>query len=311
MTLVNQIKVEPDNNGLIELYHLLKPRVMWLAVYTAAVGMFLAPGEANLFFCIVSIICISVGAGAAGALNMWWDQEVDKLMARTSKRPLPSGNISPDDAFVYGMSLSIFSVMFLGLVANWLSAFLLAFTIFFYVVIYSMLLKKRTVQNIVIGGAAGAMPPVIGWLAVTGNFSLEPILLFAVIFFWTPPHFWALSVVMKDDYKRAKIPMFPVVYGIQETRTKIFQYTFLILAFSQLVALSSVGGLFFFIISNILNACLLYLSFKIFRKKSTHDWNLELKFFKFTIMYLFLFFGALVIQKVIGSNEVQSFYWLI
>ncbi len=311
MTLVNQIKVEPGNNGLIELYHLLKPRVMWLAVYTAAVGMFLAPGETNLFFCIVSIICISVGAGAAGALNMWWDQEVDKLMARTSNRPLPSGNISPDDAFVYGMSLSIFSVMFLGLVANWLSAFLLAFTIFFYVIIYSMLLKKRTVQNIVIGGAAGAMPPVIGWLAVTGNFSLEPILLFAVIFFWTPPHFWALCVVMKDDYKKAKIPMFPVVYGIQETRTKIFQYTFLILAFSQLVALSSVGGLFFFIISNILNACLLYLSFKIFRKKSMNDWNLELKFFKFTIIYLFLFFGALVIQKVIGSNEVQSFYWLI
>ncbi len=311
MTLVNQIKIEPDNNGLIELYHLLKPRVMWLAVYTAAVGMFLAPGETNLFFCLVSIICISVGAGAAGALNMWWDQEVDKLMARTSNRPLPSGNISPDDAFVYGMSLSIFSVMFLGLVANWLSAFLLAFTIFFYVVIYSMLLKKRTAQNIVIGGAAGAMPPVIGWLAVTGNFSLEPILLFAVIFFWTPPHFWALSVVMKDDYKKAKIPMFPVVYGIQETRKKIFQYTFLILAFSQLVALSSVGGLFFFIISNILNAYLLYLSFKIFRKKSTNDWILELKFFKFTIIYLFLFFGALVIQKVIGSNEVQSFYWLI
>ena len=311
MTLIDQIKVEPDNSGLVELYHLLKPRVMWLAVYTAAVGMILAPGEKNLFFSIVSIICISVGAGAAGALNMWWDQEVDKLMLRTSKRPLPSGNISPDDAFVYGISLSIFSVMFLGLVANWLSAFLLAFTIFFYVVIYSMLLKKRTVQNIVIGGAAGAMPPVIGWLAITGNFSVEPILLFGLIFFWTPPHFWALSVVMKDDYQRANIPMFPVVYGIQETRTKIFQYTFLILACSQLVAFSAVGGLFFFIISNILNAYLLYLSFKIFRKRTTSDWNLELKFFKFTIVYLFLFFGTLIIQRVIGSNDIQSFYWLI
>ena len=311
MTLINQIKVEPDNSGLVELYHLLKPRVMWLAVYTAAVGMILAPGEKNLFFSIVSIICISVGAGAAGALNMWWDQEVDKLMLRTSNRPLPSGNISPDDAFVYGISLSIFSVMFLGLVANWLSAFLLAFTIFFYVVIYSMLLKKRTVQNIVIGGAAGAMPPVIGWLAITGNFSVEPILLFGLIFFWTPPHFWALSVVMKDDYQRANIPMFPVVHGIQETRTKIFQYTFLILACSQLVAFSAVGGLFFFIISNILNAYLLYLSFKIFRKRSTTDWNLELKFFKFTIVYLFLFFGTLVIQKVIGSKDVQFVHWLI
>lgn len=311
MTSINQIKVEPDNSGLVELYHLLKPRVMWLAVYTAAVGMILAPGETNLFFCIVSIFCISVGAGAAGVLNMWWDQEVDKLMLRTSNRPLPSGNISPDDAFVYGISLSIFSVMFLGLVANWISAFLLAFTIFFYVVIYSMLLKKRTVQNIVIGGAAGAMPPVIGWLSITGSFSIEPILLFGLIFFWTPPHFWALSVVMKDDYQRANIPMFPVIYGIQETRTKIFQYTFLILACSQLVAFSSVGGLLFFIISNILNAYLLYLSFKIFRKRSTSDWNLELKFFKFTIVYLFLFFGTLVIQDVIGSNDMQSFYWLI
>ena len=311
MTSINQIKIEPDNSGLVELYHLLKPRVMWLAVYTAAVGMILAPGETNLFFCIVSIFCISVGAGAAGVLNMWWDQEVDKLMLRTSNRPLPSGNISPDDAFVYGISLSIFSVMFLGLVANWISAFLLAFTIFFYVVIYSMLLKKRTVQNIVIGGAAGAMPPVIGWLSITGSFSIEPILLFGLIFFWTPPHFWALSVVMKDDYQRANIPMFPVIYGIQETRTKIFQYTFLILACSQLVAFSSVGGLLFFIISNILNAYLLYLSFKIFRKRSTSDWNLELKFFKFTIVYLFLFFGTLVIQDVIGSNDMQSFYWLI
>ena len=311
MTSINQIKVEPDNSGLVELYHLLKPRVMWLAVYTAAVGMILAPGETNLFFCIVSIFCISVGAGAAGVLNMWWDQEVDKLMLRTSNRPLPSGNISPDDAFVYGISLSIFSVMFLGLVANWISAFLLAFTIFFYVVIYSMFLKKRTVQNIVIGGAAGAMPPVIGWLSITGSFSIEPILLFGLIFFWTPPHFWALSVVMKDDYQRANIPMFPVIYGIQETRTKIFQYTFLILACSQLVAFSSVGGLLFFIISNILNAYLLYLSFKIFRKRSTSDWNLELKFFKFTIVYLFLFFGTLVIQDVIGSNDMQSFYWLI
>ena len=311
MTAVNQIKAVSGGDGLRELYHLLKPRVMWLAVYTAGVGMILAPGETNLFFSVISIICIAVGAGAAGALNMWWDQELDKLMIRTSNRPLPSGNISPDDAFVYGMSLSIFSVMFLGLVANWISAFLLAFTIFFYVVIYSMLLKKRTAQNIVIGGAAGAMPPVIGWMAVTGSLSVEPVLLFALIFLWTPPHFWALSVAMKDDYQRANIPMFPVVYGVQETRTKIFQYTFLILACSQLVAISSLGGLFFLITSNVLNAYLLYLSFKIFRKKENNDWKIELKFFKFTIGYLFLFFGALVIQKLIGSNDGQSFFWLI
>ena len=308
MTLVNNIKVASEGDSLTELYHLLKPRVMWLAVFTAGVGMLLAPGEINLFFSVVSIICISIGAGAAGALNMWWDTEVDRLMLRTSSRPLPSGNISLDDAFVYGMSLSIFSVMFLGLVANWVSAFLLAFTIFFYVVIYSMLLKKRTVHNIVIGGAAGAMPPVIGWTAVTGSLSVEPILLFILIFLWTPPHFWALSVVMKDDYERANIPMFPVVYGVQDTRTKIFQYTFLILACSQFVAFSSIGGAFFLFTSNAMNAYLLYLSFKIFRKKSTIDWRIELKFFKFTIVYLFLFFGALIIQKLIGSNFVQSLF---
>ena len=174
-----------------------------------------------------------------------------------------------------------------------------------------MLLKKRTPQNIVIGGAAGAMPPVIGWVAVTGSFALEPILLFVLIFLWTPPHFWALSVVMKDDYERANIPMFPVVYGVQKTRRKIFQYTFLILASSQLVALSSVGGLFFFFISNILNACLLYLSFKVLKKKSIDNWDVELKFFKFTIIYLFIFFGALGIQKLIGSLNLEYLNWLI
>ena len=230
---------------------------------------------------------------------MWWDQEADKLMSRTSSRPLPSGIISPDDAFVFGMSLAIFSVMFLGLVSNWLSAFLLAFTIFFYVVIYSIVLKKRTPQNIVIGGAAGAMPPVIGWTVVTGSIAIEPIFLFALIFFWTPPHFWALSVAMKDDYQKASIPMFPVVYGIQKTRRKIFQYTFVVLFISQLIAFSSVGGTLFFVGSNLLNAYLIFLSFKVAKKKLTDNWVLELKFFKYTILYLFLFFGLLIVQNLV------------
>ena len=174
-----------------------------------------------------------------------------------------------------------------------------------------MLLKKRTPQNIVIGGAAGAMPPVIGWVSVTGTLAVEPLLLFTLVFFWTPPHFWSLSIVMKDDYRRANIPMFPVVYGVQSTRKKIHQYTFLVLMSSQFVALSTIGGLSFFITSNILNAYLLYLSFKVSRNKATKDWNLELKFFKFTIIYLFLIFGALIFQKLIGYDWLKYLNWLI
>jgi len=309
LTAINQINIETRSNSFRELYHLLKPRVMWLAVFTAGVGMILAPAHVNVFFGLISILCISIGAGAAGALNMWWDQEVDRLMKRTNSRPLPAGKISSDDAFVFGISLSIFSVMFLGLVSNWFAASLLAFTIFFYVVIYSIVLKKRTPQNIVIGGSAGAMPPVIGWIAVTGNFAIEPFLLFLIIFFWTPPHFWALAVIMRDDYKRARIPMFPVIHGVQNTRKKIFQYTLMVLVTSQFIALSSVGGLFFFLISNGLNAYLLYLSAKILRKKSHNDWEEERRFFKFTIIYLFIFFGALIVQNIIGMYVSNHFNW--
>ena len=208
----------------------------------AAVGIIIAPIQNNLFLSLIVLICISLGAGAAGVLNMWWDKDLDNMMERTNARPLPNEKISSDDAFVFGFSLSVFSVMFLGLVSNWLAAFLLVLTIFFYVVIYLIFLKKMTPQNIVIGGAAGAMPPLIGWVASTGTISVEPILLFLFIFLWTPPHFWSLAIITKDDYAKASIPMFPVLYGVEKTRRSILHYTVILIICSQVISFSEIGG---------------------------------------------------------------------
>ena len=286
-----------------DLYVLLKPRVMWLAVFTAAVGIIIAPIQNNLFLSLIVLICISIGAGAAGVLNMWWDRELDNMMERTNSRPLPNEKISSDDAFVFGLSLSIFSIMFLGLVSNWLAAFLLALTIFFYLVIYSMFLKKATPQNIVIGGAAGAMPPLIGWVATTGTVSIEPLLLFLFIFFWTPPHFWSLAIITKDDYAKASIPMFPVLYGVEKTRRSIFHYTVILIICSQVISFSEIGGLLFFLLSNVLNALLLLSAVNLVRFNENNGYERERRFFKFTILYLFLYFGFLVIGRAFETLE--------
>ena len=286
-----------------DLYVLLKPRVMWLAVFTAAVGIIIAPIQNNLFLSLIVLICISVGAGAAGVLNMWWDRELDNMMERTNSRPLPNEKISSDDAFVFGLSLSIFSVMFLGLVSNWLAAFLLALTIFFYLVIYSMFLKKATPQNIVIGGAAGAMPPLIGWVATTGSISNEPLLLFLFIFLWTPPHFWSLAIITKDDYAKASIPMFPVLYGVEKTRRSILHYTVILIICSQVISFSEIGGLLFFLLSNVLNALLLLSAVNLVRFNENNGYERERRFFKFTILYLFLYFGFLVINRAFETLE--------
>ena len=293
-----------------DLYVLLKPRVMWLAVFTAAVGIFIAPIQNNLFLSLIVLICISVGAGAAGVLNMWWDRELDNMMERTNSRPLPSEKISSDDAFVFGLSLSIFSVMFLGLVSNWLAAFLLALTIFFYLVIYSMFLKKATPQNIVIGGAAGAMPPLIGWVATTGTVSIEPLLLFLFIFLWTPPHFWSLAIITKDDYAKASIPMFPVLYGVEKTRRSILHYTVILIISSQVISFSEIGGPVFFLLSNVLNALLLLSAVNLVRFNENNGYERERRFFKFTILYLFLYFGFLVINRAFETLEYgMSLAW--
>ena len=293
-----------------DLYVLLKPRVMWLAVFTAAVGIIIAPIQNNLFLSLIVLICISIGAGAAGVLNMWWDRELDNMMERTSSRPLPNEKISSDDAFVFGLSLSIFSVMFLGLVSNWLAAFLLALTIFFYLVIYSMFLKKATPQNIVIGGAAGAMPPLIGWVATTGTVSIEPLLLFLFIFLWTPPHFWSLAIITKDDYAKASIPMFPVLYGVEKTRRSILHYTVILIICSQVISFSEIGGPVFFLLSNVLNALLLLSAVNLVRFNENNGYERERRFFKFTILYLFLYFGFLVINRAFETLEYgMSLAW--
>jgi protoheme IX farnesyltransferase len=211
-----------------DFFQLLKPRVMALVVFTALVGLVLAPGVIHPVIAGIAILAIAVGAGASGALNMWYDADIDALMRRTATRPIPAGRVSPGEALTFGLLLSAASVMVLGLATNWLAGGLLAFTIGFYVVIYTMGLKRRTPQNIVIGGAAGALPPVVGWAAVTGSIALEPLILFAIIFLWTPPHFWALALVKSEDYGRAGVPMLPNVAGERTTRRQILLYTLLV-----------------------------------------------------------------------------------
>ena len=210
---VTLARVEPSIAGVGDYIALMKPRVMSLVVFTALVGLLIAPGHVHPVIGFAALLCIAVGAGAAGALNMWYDADIDARMARTAARPIPRGRVTPGEAAGFGLTLAVFSVVTLGLLVNWVAAALLAFTISFYVVIYTMWLKRSTPQNIVIGGAAGALPPMIGWAAATGSVAVEPIVLFLIIFFWTPPHFWALSLYRTDDYARAGIPMLPVVAG--------------------------------------------------------------------------------------------------
>jgi protoheme IX farnesyltransferase len=216
---------EPSIASVGDYVALMKPRVMSLVVFTALVGVMVAPGNIHPIIGFTALLCIAVGAGAAGALNMWYDADIDAVMRRTSSRPIPRGRIAPGEALAFGIVLAAFAVGVLGLLVSWLAAALLAFTIFFYVVVYTVWLKRLTPQNIVIGGAAGAFPPIIGWAAATGGISVEPCLLFLIIFFWTPPHFWALSLVRADDYARARVPMLPVVAGAEETRRQILLYS--------------------------------------------------------------------------------------
>ncbi|UDL91687.1 heme o synthase [Mesorhizobium sp. PAMC28654] len=229
MALVDKTSIDEAGFRMSEatagdFFALLKPRVMSLVVFTAFVGMIAAPVAINPLLAVIAILSIAIGAGASGALNMWYDADIDAVMTRTAGRPVPSGRIRPNEALAFGLVLSVLSVMTLGVLANWLAATLLAFTIFFYAVVYTMWLKRWTPQNIVIGGAAGAFPPVIGWAAVTGSVSLESVVLFLIIFLWTPPHFWALALFKSDDYARAGIPMMPNVAGQASTRRQIFAY---------------------------------------------------------------------------------------
>ena len=283
-----------------DYFALLKPRVMALVVFTAFVGLLAAPVAVHPFVGLVSVLFIAVGGGASGALNMWWDADIDRVMKRTRKRPIPAGLIAPEDAKSLGFALSGFSVVMLGLAANWFAAGFLAFTIFFYVVIYTMWLKRSTPQNIVIGGAAGAFPPMIGWAVATGGVSVEGLLMFALIFMWTPPHFWALALFMGDDYDNADVPMLTVTHGRRATRVYILVYTVLLALIAIGTGFSAIGGVVYLGVAIALNIWFVIGAVKIWRRSeadsAADQFLVERKFFKLSLFYLFALFVAILIE---------------
>jgi len=289
---------------------LLKPRVMSLVVFTALVGLLVAPGSLHPIEALAAIIFIALGAGASGALNMWWDADIDAVMKRTAKRPIPAGKVTPQEAMSLGVALSGLSVIMLWLATNALAAFLLAFTIFFYAVIYSMWLKRATPQNIVIGGAAGAFPPMIGWVAVTGSISLEACLMFMLIFMWTPPHFWALALFMKGDYHKAKVPMLTVTHGRKATRTHILVYTAALLPFALAAGFTSMGGPVYLALAMVLNLIFLYGAWAIWRRDEAvaeaDNYRVEKRVFRFSLYYLFVHFVAILAEGALAHLPVYA-----
>jgi protoheme IX farnesyltransferase len=283
-----------------DFIELLKPRVMSLVVFTALVGIALAPGGLHPVLAAISLMAIAVGAGASGALNMWYDADIDARMSRTEGRPIPSGRVSADEALAFGLVLSAFSVAVLGLAANWLAAGLLAFTIFFYAVVYTMWLKRATPQNIVIGGAAGAFPPVIGWAAVTGSVSIESIVLFLIIFFWTPPHFWALALLKSGDYARAGVPMLPVVAGEAETRRQILIYTLLLAPLGMAPVVLGFAGLAYAVTAGLGGGLMLWCAVEIWRRREGPAARKAAgRMFGYSILYLFALFAVLLVEHVV------------
>src|SRR5689334_19548467 len=265
---VTVARAEPSIAGVGDYIELMKPRVMSLVVFTALVGLVLAPVPMHPVMAFTALLCIAVGAGASGALNMWYDADIDARMQRTSTRPIPAGRVLPGEALGFGLTLAVFSVVILSLFVNLVAGGLLAFTIFFYAVIYTMWLKRSTPQNIVIGGAAGAFPPMIGWAAATGGVSLESVLLFLIIFFWTPPHFWALSLYRAEDYARAGVPMLPVVAGERETRRQILLYTLVLVPLGVAPWLIGFAGLVYGVVAIATGAVMLLLAIRVMTDRS-------------------------------------------
>ena len=289
---------------------LLKPRVMFLVVFTALVGMAVAPQQTHPVIAFASLLAIAVGAGASGCLNMWWDADIDAVMTRTARRPIPSGRIRGDEALGFGLTLSIGSVLALGLIANWLAAGLLAFTIFFYAVIYSMWLKRSTPQNIVIGGAAGAFPPMVGEAAVSGTLTLDTLVLFAIIFLWTPPHFWALALVKSGDYARAGVPMLPNVAGAAATRRQIMLYTLALVPVALLPVPMGFGGAIYGIVSLVTGGCMLVIAWRILREgDSPAGLKAAQHMFGFSILYLFVLFAVLLAEHALGLFVAVPAFW--
>ncbi len=284
-----------DGARVEDYFALLKPRVMQLVVFTALVGMLLAPQGLDPVVGFVAILCIAVGAGASGALNMWYDAETDAIMSRTANRPIPAGRVPRHHALALGIWLSAFSVGLLGLATNWVAAGLLAFTIFFYAVIYTIWLKRATPQNIVIGGAAGAFPPMIGWAAVTGTVSLESCILFLIIFLWTPPHFWALALYKQGDYGAAGIPMLPNVAGEAATKTQILLYSVILAASAFAPVVIGFSGLLYAAVATITGVSFVWLAWRLFRTRESSAMRRSARsLFTFSLSYLFVLFLALL-----------------
>ena len=284
-----------------DLLALTKPRVMSLVVFTGLCGLLAAPGPVHPVLGFTAVLCIALGAGAAGALNQWYEADLDAMMKRTANRPLPAGRMSRQTALHFGVGLGVFSVILMDLAANHLSAALLAVSILFYVLVYTVWLKRRTAQNIVIGGAAGAFPPLIGWAAATGDVTMLPILLFSIIFLWTPPHFWALSLFVRSDYANAGIPMLPVVAGIESTRRQILLYTLPMVAVAIAPWPLGLTGWVYGTASIALNAIFLLLAVAVFANKATEPKAMgpEKRLFAFSILYLFGLFAALVVDRCV------------
>jgi len=278
----------------------MKPRVMSLVIFTCAVGLLIAPVKINFLDAILSLLAVALGSGAAGALNMWYESDLDSLMTRTCLRPIPTGKLTKKQALVFGILSSLFSVIALYIFSNLISAFILAVTILFYLFVYTIWLKRKTPQNIVIGGASGALPPVIGWAIATNGISLEPVILFLIIFIWTPSHFWALSLYKTEDYRKAKIPMMPITSGIQKTKTNILIYSALLFVISLVPFLLNFSGLIYLTVAFILSSYYLFISYELFKaKKAPLERKLANRLFGFSIFYLFIIFVTLLIDNVL------------
>ena len=300
---INASMIREDDASLGDYFALLKPRVMSLVVFTALVGLLAAPVGVHPVVGFCAILFIAIGGGASGALNMWWDSDIDQVMKRTKSRPIPAGKVDKGEALSLGLALSGLSVIMLALATNVFAGAFLAFTIFFYVVVYTMWLKRATPQNIVIGGAAGAFPPVIGWIAATGSMTIEPWLMFALTFMWTPPHFWALALFMRNDYDIADVPMLTVTHGRRSTRKHILVYTIILATFALATAFTGVGGPIYLTVALVLNALFLKGAVQIWRRDEAicedDNFKVERSFFKLSLLYLFLHFGAILAEALL------------
>jgi heme o synthase len=292
-------RIGPAESSVGDFVQLMKPRVMSLVVFSALTGMVVAPGSIHPVLAIIALLAITIGAGASGALNMWYDADIDARMARTAARPIPRGRLTRDEALSFGTVLAVFSILTLGVLVNWTAGILLAVTIAFYLFVYTMWLKRRTPQNIVIGGAAGAFPPMIGWAAVTGSVSIESVLLFLIIFMWTPPHFWALALYRCRDYERVGVPMLPVVAGPAETRRQIWLYSLVLVVLALVPSFIGMAGVAYLIAAVGLGAMFLYLAWRVRKITEGREADAAARhLFGFSILYLFLLFAVMLVEHL-------------